>query len=685
MADFTAVIQRAVDGLSDKSPEMRVKVYEKAKAAVQRQLNAMNPPPSEDLVARQMQKIDAAIAEIEATFATEPVAADVHEEPVVEEPAAETVAAAEEQIPAQAHHRDDQQEPETQQPEAEAPAEPEDTTEVEEPSVEPETQPLHEAPSVEPEADFRDESAHAEEEPYETPEPEEPQGTDEREWSAPYDADRKTEEFEDAPQPEDAPTAFVGGKRWGSPPANEHYEAPFPDADAPLIDEQAYEEEPKPAAEHNEKSVDPVDADPFLAEIADSHSRYDAPENDPLQDQEWDIPSIDDAPEYQSEEHIGRNQDDVHALLDEPYVAAPTSSESNLPDEEEDIAVSDEAQSGYTSRKSEPDIDRIVSRIEEQDDDNGRGGILRTVVIAALALIVVAGLSFAGWQYRDEIAAMFGTSGTDIATTDNGGDDGPVTADDQNQADGGATADQQPTVTGPEKFTQRLLADGTEVEGEAGPAPTGDEEGKSIAQQEGGTSAPVQQSNDTSAQASKSVKMFLYEERLGQASPTAIEGNVTWTRELETQDVGNPEPVIQAKIEIPERSMSALITFKRNLDPSLPASHIVELVFSLPENFEGGGIESVVRISMKANEQDQGQALIGVPARITDYFHMIALNSLPEAQQTNLELLRTLDWMDIPLVYGNGRRALLTLEKGAEGKAVFNQVLKEWSQETSGQ
>ena len=63
MADFVAVIRRAVDGLSDNNAEMRQKVYEKARGAVRRQLESMNPRPSDDLVKRQLDKLEAAIAE----------------------------------------------------------------------------------------------------------------------------------------------------------------------------------------------------------------------------------------------------------------------------------------------------------------------------------------------------------------------------------------------------------------------------------------------------------------------------------------------------------------------------------------------------------------------------------------------------------------------------------------------
>ncbi len=58
---------------------------------------------------------------------------------------------------------------------------------------------------------------------------------------------------------------------------------------------------------------------------------------------------------------------------------------------------------------------------------------------------------------------------------------------------------------------------------------------------------------------------------------------------------------------------------------------------------------------------------------------MIALNDFPEAVTTNTELLRSRSWIDIPLTYRNGRRALLTLEKGPTGTEAFNKALQAWS------
>ena len=65
MADFIAVIRRAVDGLAENTPEMRVKVYERARGAVQRQLENMKPRPPEAMLQRQLEKLEAAIREVE--------------------------------------------------------------------------------------------------------------------------------------------------------------------------------------------------------------------------------------------------------------------------------------------------------------------------------------------------------------------------------------------------------------------------------------------------------------------------------------------------------------------------------------------------------------------------------------------------------------------------------------------
>lgn len=65
MRDFEAVVRRVVEGLDDNTPEVRTKVYDKARGAVGRQLRSMDPKPARASVLHQMRMLEAAIIAIE--------------------------------------------------------------------------------------------------------------------------------------------------------------------------------------------------------------------------------------------------------------------------------------------------------------------------------------------------------------------------------------------------------------------------------------------------------------------------------------------------------------------------------------------------------------------------------------------------------------------------------------------
>ncbi|ANL34530.1 MULTISPECIES: hypothetical protein [Rhizobium] len=173
-------------------------------------------------------------------------------------------------------------------------------------------------------------------------------------------------------------------------------------------------------------------------------------------------------------------------------------------------------------------------------------------------------------------------------------------------------------------------------------------------------------------------QMFLYEEKLGSAQPTILPGSVAWSIDMRTDASGRSDPVIQAHIAVPKRGLTAVLTLERNADASVSASHLVELSFQIAPGFKAGGIYSLMRMSMKATEGARGDELIAVPAKVTDNLYMLALNDLPEARARNLELLER-QWIDLPISYQDGTRALLTLEKGVSGDRVFKQAIQAWA------
>ena len=64
---------------------------------------------------------------------------------------------------------------------------------------------------------------------------------------------------------------------------------------------------------------------------------------------------------------------------------------------------------------------------------------------------------------------------------------------------------------------------------------------------------------------------------------------------------------------------------------------------------------------------------------MTDGFFWIALSSDQGERLSNLALIRERGWIDVPLLYGNDQRAILTFEKGPEGEAAFQQAFAAWN------
>ncbi|BCM22151.1 hypothetical protein [Mesorhizobium sp. J8] len=180
-------------------------------------------------------------------------------------------------------------------------------------------------------------------------------------------------------------------------------------------------------------------------------------------------------------------------------------------------------------------------------------------------------------------------------------------------------------------------------------------------------------------------KAIFYEERTSTQQGTAEPGSIVWS--LVQESPGGdlpPEPAIRAEATIPGKNIQLRMTIRRNTDQTLPASHIIEMIFLTPEGFDGGGVDNILRIAMKSSEQDAGSPLIGIPAKIADGFFLVALNDTKADEDANLTLLRGQDWIDVPVVYKTGRRALLTMEKGIPGEKVFDEALKAWAAKTSG-
>ena len=66
--------------------------------------------------------------------------------------------------------------------------------------------------------------------------------------------------------------------------------------------------------------------------------------------------------------------------------------------------------------------------------------------------------------------------------------------------------------------------------------------------------------------------------------------------------------------------------------------------------------------------------------KVTPTFFLVGLQSGEGEAQHNIQLLKERPWFDIPIVYTNGRRAILAVEKGTPGERAFAEAFKTWGQ-----
>ncbi|WP_157944503.1 hypothetical protein [Mangrovicella endophytica] len=660
MADLSAVLRKTIDGLPRATPQLRAKVYEKARAAITRQIEAANPPLSDAVVAARRSALEDAIERTEDHYLSLEEAAR-QASMLEDEPAAP---------------------PPPPAPPAPAPRQAAEPPKVSAPSWPPATRPV-ETP--------RDRQA----EPPVQPEPIVPQRP-----AAPSAPQMRTR----PPEPQPAVD---------EPPAR-----PFEPSETP--------EFPARAAEPDDAARPQIEA-PFVVPREHDHAAIEDHERDGGQDQ---------APDEGYYAPAGERRDEASNLgldgipeadLEGPRYAPPRRAAKKrrlapiLTGIGAALLLGGAAALGWTYR------DVIQSTLVDPSSINSRQTATNqqpATTPTSQGTGATQGTPAAQPDDEDgesEVAALpsqpsTGTGNTPGAAAPDGGTSTP----------GGQTPSTR-------RFTQRLLPDGTEVdEGPGAGNANAFEEGTNIAAAsppaepqpgaspettvesqigqnpttvggetppaDAGTppqtptetatppasgTAPATSATENAGNLAVGQKAVFYEERSDTEPGTQQSGNVVWSVVNEPPADGQPaEPAIRAVADVPEDNLKMTMTIRRNADPTLPASHVIELQFEVPPGFSGGQVANVQRLALKPTEQARGEPLIGVAGKISDGFFIIALNNLEQATQSNLALLSNEKWIDIPVAYATGRRALMSIEKGIPGERAFKQAMDAWAAKT---
>jgi hypothetical protein len=280
------------------------------------------------------------------------------------------------------------------------------------------------------------------------------------------------------------------------------------------------------------------------------------------------------------------------------------------------------------------------------------------VVIGLTAAILVFAIGIVAlWSQREAISAFFGGRGekvTDVASRATGEKLAPKSTDRL-----GSDETIKPATPVKSVPTQTITAQPQLQSGDGTPA-----------------APPVpKQAVPLVAQ-----KAILYEEGKAGAAALISQGKVVWQAAPDASAARPDAVVLSMHAEIPERKMVVNLTMRPNGDPTFPASHLVEIKFQLPPDFDGKTVTGVPGLILKGTEQARGDPLNAASAKVAENYFWIALGAPDSDRQRNLKLLKERGWIDIPLLYENGRRAILTLEKADAGDTALADALKAWGQ-----
>jgi hypothetical protein len=174
-------------------------------------------------------------------------------------------------------------------------------------------------------------------------------------------------------------------------------------------------------------------------------------------------------------------------------------------------------------------------------------------------------------------------------------------------------------------------------------------------------------------------KVMLYEEDAAEPAGRSFGGSADWRTESISPSAGqSPTVALRADIEIPDQHIGVRWTLRNNDDAAMPASHTMEIMFTLPPDFSHGGISRIPAVLMKQAEAAPGVPLAGLGVKVSSNIFLISLSSAEADAQRNVQLLRERPWLDIPIVYDDGRRAILAVEKGSAGDRAFSDAFAAW-------
>ncbi len=161
--------------------------------------------------------------------------------------------------------------------------------------------------------------------------------------------------------------------------------------------------------------------------------------------------------------------------------------------------------------------------------------------------------------------------------------------------------------------------------------------------------------------------------------PRAIVGRVSWRVEAQNAGQGQQlETVIRADVEIAESGLNLVFTIRRNTDAAFPASHILGMRFQRVTDDGNGSVKEAGVPQFKTEENERGAPLSAITSILGENLFVSALSRVPIEVERNVDLIRTRNWIDIPVRFASGKRGIIAFEKGLSGDQRIAEGFRSW-------
>jgi len=160
--------------------------------------------------------------------------------------------------------------------------------------------------------------------------------------------------------------------------------------------------------------------------------------------------------------------------------------------------------------------------------------------------------------------------------------------------------------------------------------------------------------------------------------PVVNLGSTVWST-LPAPQGGSPASVaVEADADIPDLKMHASMILRKNSDPTLQATHTIDLKFTFQDGAPFTGFKDVGLPQMRKLDSAGSEALNSVKVKIGDDYFLFALAKGDQDSARNLDLMQTRAWFDFPLLLNDNRIAKLVFQKSADGEAMLEKAFAAW-------